>query len=144
MPAELGNCPTCKREVSTSASSCPHCGETVFGKKVFDKDTPIVECGHCKNGRYIDGDGDSLGCSVCAGSGAVYKCKIIDLRTGKEGPVELLTGPDYSTMNLRRAEIPAPRPTSWPPISPPTSSGCLVIIGAFLTLASALLIAVLF
>ena len=137
MPGELGKCPTCKKEVSTSSESCPHCGERYFHKDVPDNENPVIKCHTCGGAaEYYDGGSavyDSVPsklvrpCNYCMGSGARKRIKVIDLRTGKE-------------VGEKEGE-PCARPASWGPVQ--SSSGCLVIIGAFLTLASTLLIAVL-
>jgi|SRR3989338_6972858 len=134
MPGELGKCPTCSGVMSTNSPACPHCGENLFGKKVPDKDNPVVRCRRCSGaGRNDDGE-----CRNCRGSGAVLGCKIIDLRTGQEGVEELF----WNEYFYNKGDLgPCPRPTSWGPI--PSSSGCLVITATLITLATSLLIAVL-
>lgn len=138
MPGKMFNCPKCKKEISVSADTCKYCGETWFFKDVVDVDDPIVKCGYCNGSgkQYVSGHEyhKTENCNYCKGTSTREQLTRVNLKTGEK------TG-------WKSAGDSCPRPASWGPppeiyISP-SSSGCLVIIGAFLTLASALLIAVL-
>ncbi len=131
MSGKLGKCPTCKKEVSTSVKSCPHCGEVDFEEKVEDQNGIVVEqCYNC-TGRGTEWDEDSMNpfrtqkvCHVCRDTGYLKKVPvyIVDTRTGKK------------RSHYPDAQTSAPRPES---------AGCASIILLDLTLVSAFLFAVL-
>lgn len=92
MPGKLGTCPTCKREISTSAKFCPNCGETDFLTFAEEgpKETYVDTCGHCGGIGKIEKDDAffKVTCEQCEGSGKVnltrQKTMNIDLRTGEK------------------------------------------------------------
>lgn len=124
MPGKLGKCPTCKKEVSTSAKSCPHCGEKDFVESGPEQ-VKIVDCLACGGKKTCVSDRYPKGgpCPYCGGKGkARMKGHFVDLRTGE---CDFRT---YESLLDPSAE---------------NTSGCASIILLALTLASALLIAVL-
>ena len=137
MSGELGKCPTCKKEVSTGAKSCPHCGETGFLSErkpdENDAETEVVMCSSCAGKGYRN-YGDACRdesnwinpfatetCSTCNGSGHLKKVRMVrvELRTGKKQS----WGTEYQY---------TPRPAS---------SGCASIVLFALSLAASFLIA---
>lgn len=141
MPEELGKCPTCKRELSINAASCPNCGENEFFKKVPNQKDPIVKCRCCcGNGAYNHSYRQGLEenyvsriirCDSCKGSGAKKRLMLLDLRNNKLID-KIIEGE------------PVPRPSSWGPGLEPrilydeSNQGCfsqlVVLLGLLLVL----------
>ena len=124
MPGKLGKCPTCKKEVSTMASFCPHCGERDFFESC-EKKVEFIQCDYCRGTKKCESALHPKGgpCGACNGKGRRKReATCIDRRTGEHrfDPPSKIDDP-----------------------STEDASGCASIILLALTLASTLLIAVL-
>ncbi len=81
--SELGKCPTCGGQVSTSAESCPHCGERNFTMNSFGNQGKEFLCDSCGGSG-----GRNRSCTFCGGSGKILAYNwSTDLRTGKTVPI---------------------------------------------------------
>jgi Zn finger protein HypA/HybF involved in hydrogenase expression len=78
----LGKCPECAGAVSTTATSCPHCGNTKFqvpsGRFVKQR------CRQCLGAKYnpVDYGGKGEACPKCSGTGEQPVAEVKDLRDG--------------------------------------------------------------
>jgi DnaJ-class molecular chaperone len=78
----LMECPDCKNQVSTSADTCPHCGNKQFFAATGE--TKQIECFRCDGkGNYSSGswwNKKETRCSLCKGSGLIKQKEIVNLR----------------------------------------------------------------
>lgn len=76
----LGKCPECDGIVSTTASACPHCGNTNFsvptGKWAAQK------CSDCNGSGRCGPVDETILCGLCLGTGQRRLSEMKDLRDG--------------------------------------------------------------